>query len=171
MTMKPALIALGAVVLLSRPAGRSASAQVTAKLPPNITPPWSGGIQAINRDNYWNAIACGKQGGQRPLCVFYDAELCPNDDFELSMFTPYKLVAYEVWRAVRARQEPPTPSYSEAQRTRITVKLVPKPAAKNPLTALVLKRGASSLNRPRSRSMQAAAASSTTSRHSPPPRR
>ncbi len=154
MTMKPALIALGAVVLLSRPAGRSASAQVTAKLPPNITPPWSGGIQAINRDNYWNAIACGKQGGQRPLCVFYDAELCPNDDFELSMFTPYKLVAYEVWRAVRARQEPPTPSYSEAQRTRITVKLVPKPAAKNPLTALVLKRGASSL-KPATQSLDA----------------
>jgi hypothetical protein len=126
----------------------SVSAQVTAKLPANITPPWSAGIQAINRDSYWNAIACGKQGGQRPLCVFYDAELCPNDDFELAMFTPYKMVAYEVWRAVRQKQDPPTPSYSEAQRTRITVKLTPKPAAKNPLTALVLKHGGTTVKSP-----------------------
>ena len=117
-------------------------AQIKAALPAGITPPWTAGIQAINQNNYWNAVACGKQGGPRPLCVFYDAALCPNDDYELAMFTPYKMVAYEVWRAVRAKQEPPTPSYSEAQRTRITVKLTPKPAAKNPLTALVIKRGA-----------------------------
>lgn len=118
---------------------------VMGTLPATIAPPWSKGIQAINQDNYWNAVNCGKQGGQRPLCVFYDADVCKNDDFEMAMFTPYKMVAYEVWRAVRARQEPPTPSYSEAQRTRITVKLTPKPAAKNPVTGIALKRGAQAI--------------------------
>src|SRR5262249_37500575 len=108
----------------------------------NITPPWTAGIQAINQTNYWNAVACGKQGGQRPPCVFYDAELCPNADFTIAMFTPYKMVAYEVWRAVRAKQEPPTPSYAEAQRRRIGVKLTPKSAAKNPVTGFSIKRGA-----------------------------
>lgn len=117
------------------------SVEITGQLPATITPPWSKGIQAINQENYWNAVNCGKQGGQRPLCVFYDADVCKNDDYEMAMFTPYKMVAYEVWRAVRAKQEPPTPSYSEAQRTRITVKLTPKPAAKNPLTGIALKRG------------------------------
>jgi hypothetical protein len=118
-----------------------AAAQIKAELPGGITPPWSAGIQAINRDNYWNAVSCGKQGGQRPLCVFYDAVLCPNDDYTLAMFTPYKMVAYEVWRAVRQKQEAPTPSYSEAQRTRVTVKLTPKAGARNPLTAFTIKRG------------------------------
>jgi len=46
-----------------------------------------------------------------------------------------------VWRAVRQRQEPPTPSYSEAQRTRITLKVTPRPAVKNPLASFALKRG------------------------------
>lgn len=73
--------------------------------------------------------------------MFYDAEVCRNPDFELAMFTPYKMVAYEVWRAVRAKQEAPTPSYSEAQRTRITVKLTPKAGAKNALTGLAIRRG------------------------------
>lgn len=130
-----------AVFAVSVLSGGSASAQIKAQLPANITPPWTGGVQPINRESYWNAVACGKQGGQRPLCVFYDAQLCPNDDYELAMFTPYKMVAYEVWRAVRQKQEPPTPSYSEAQRTRISVKLTPKPGAKNPLTSLDLRRG------------------------------
>lgn len=126
--------ALTATVLAQEP--------IKATLPATIAPAWSKGIQAINQDNYWNAVACGKQGGQRPLCVFYDAEICKNPDFEIAMFTPYKMVAYEVWRAVRAKQEPPTPSYSEAQRTRITVKLTPKPGAKNALTGLQIERGA-----------------------------
>jgi hypothetical protein len=114
---------------------------VTATLAPNITPPWTKGIQAINQENYWNAVACGKQGGQRPLCVFYDADLCQNADFDIAMYTPYKKVAFEVWQAVRAKQAAPTPSYPEAQRTRITIKLTPKPAAKNPLTGIQIKRG------------------------------
>ena len=125
-----------------------AAAQIKAQLPAGITPPWSNGIQAINRDSYWNAVACGKQGGQRPLCVFYDAELCPNDDYTIAMFTPYKMVAYEVWNAVRKKQEPPTPSYSEAQRTRITVKLTPKAGAKNPVNGLVIKRGVKTVKPP-----------------------
>jgi len=131
-----------------------ASAQVKAELPAGITPPWTSGIQAINQTNYWNAVACGKQGGQRPLCVFYDAVLCTNDDFTIAMFTPYKMVAYEVWWAVNAHQEAPTPSYAEAQRTRISVKLTPKPAAKNPVTALTIKRGEQTI-RPVSQSVEA----------------
>ena len=114
---------------------------VTATLPPTMTPSWTKGIQPINQENYWNAVACGKQGGQRPLCVFYDADLCQNADFDFAMYTPYKKVAFEVWQAVRAKQAPPTPSYPEAQRTRITIKLTPKPAARNPLTGIQIKRG------------------------------
>ncbi len=131
-----------------------ASAQVKAQLPAGITPPWTSGIQAINQNNYWSAVACGKQGGQRPLCVFYDAVLCPNGDFTLAMFTPYKMVAYEVWRAVNQHQEAPTPSYAEAQRTRISVKLTPKAAAKNPVTALSIKRGEQTV-KPVSQSIEA----------------
>jgi hypothetical protein len=123
----------------------TAQDSVTAMLPPNITPPWSKGIQAINQENYWSAVACGKQGGQRPLCLFYEAELCKNADFDVAMFTPYKKVAYEVWQAVRAKQEPPTPSYPEAQRTRITVKLTPKPASKNALTGMQIERDGQTL--------------------------
>jgi hypothetical protein len=136
-----ALAAATLACLGASPAALRAQTPVKADLPATITPPWSKGIQAINQENYWNAVACGKQGGQRPLCVFYDAEICKNDDFEIAMFTPYKMVAYEVWRAVQARQAPPTPSYGEAQRTRITVKLTPKPGAKNALTGFAIKRG------------------------------
>jgi hypothetical protein len=138
MTSRAVFVAAGSVVLL---ATVDAQEPIKATLPATITPTWSKGIQAINQENYWNAVACGKQGGQRPLCVFYDADVCKNPDFEIAMFTPYKMVAYEVWRAVRAKQEAPTPSYSEAQRTRITVKLTPKPGAKNALTGLQIKRG------------------------------
>ena len=139
--VKTRLILVAAMAALA--AGyQAAQGTITAQLPPNITPPWTKGIQAINQENYWNAVACGKQGGQRPLCLFYEAELCKNADFELAMFTPYKKVAYEVWQAVRAKQEPPTPSYPEAQRTRITVKLTPKAGAKNPLAGLEIKRDA-----------------------------
>ncbi len=127
-----------ACVLLAM--GARAQETVTAQLPSNIAPAWTKGIQAINQENYWNAVACGKQGGQRPLCLFYEAELCKNSDFDLAMFTPYKKVAYEVWQAVRAKQEPPTPSYPEAQRTRITLKLTPKAAAKNPLVGVAVTR-------------------------------
>ena len=135
-----------ALVALSFTAAADAqSLVVRGQLPTTIAPAWNKGIQAINQENYWNAVNCGKQGGQRPLCVFYDADVCKNDDYEMAMFTPYKMVAYEVWRAVRAKQEPPTPSYSEAQRTRITVKLTPKRGAENALTGIALKRGAQTI--------------------------
>jgi hypothetical protein len=122
-------------------------AQIKAQLPKGpMTPPWDKGIQAISRDSYYNAIECGKKGGQRPACVFYDAELCKGDDFTLAMYTPYKQVAYEVWQAVSQKQEPPTPSFADAQRTRITVGVTPIAAARNPLTALVIKRGGKVVN-------------------------
>ena len=121
----------------------SAGAQIKAQLPKGpMTPAWDKGIQPISRESYWNAVECGKQGGQRPLCVFYDADLCKNEDFTLALFTPYKQVAYEVWQAVRAKQEPPTPSYGDAQRTRITLGVTPVAGSKNPLTAVAIKRGA-----------------------------
>ena len=119
----------------------TAHAQIKAQVPGNITPAWDKGIQPINQDNYWNAVACGKQGGENPPCVFYDTGLCKNDDFTLALFTPYKMVAYEVWGAVRKKQEAPTPDYSEAQRTRITLGVKPVRGSKNPLTAVVIKRG------------------------------
>ena len=137
--MKSRLIA-AILVAVGFAAAAQAQDAIVATLPPTITPAWNKGIQAINQENYWNAVACGKQGGQRPLCLFYEAELCKNADFDLAMFTPYKKVAYEVWQAVRAKQPPPTPSYPEAQRTRITVKLTPKPAAKNPVAGMQIKR-------------------------------
>src|SRR5262245_30712633 len=124
-----------------------AHAQIKGKLADGaMTPPWDKGIQAINQTNYWNAIACGKQGGDRQPCVFYDAGLCKSDDFELTLFTPYKMVAYEVWQTVRRKQPAPTPDYGAAQRTRITVGVTPVAGSKNPITGLTIKRGGKELN-------------------------
>ncbi len=121
----------------------SAFAQVTAEPPRGpLTPPWDKGIQPISRDSYYNAIACGKQGGASPPCVFYDTGLCKNPDFTLALFTPYKQVAYEVWQAVRRKQEPPTPSYADAQRTRITLGVTPAAGSKNAITGVSITRGA-----------------------------
>lgn len=119
-----------------------AHAQVKAQLPagPN-TPVWDKGIQPISRESYWNAVACGKQGGPRPVCVFYDADLCKNDDFALALFTPYKAVAYEVWQAVQHHQPVPTPSYPDAQRLRITLGVTLAKGSKNAITAVAVKRG------------------------------
>jgi hypothetical protein len=117
-------------------------AQIVAQ-PPSapIVPAWDKGIQPISRDSYYNAIECGKKGGANPPCVFYDTGLCKNDDFTLALFTPYKMVAYEVWQAVRNKQEPPTPSYAEAQRTRITVGVTPVAGSKNPIASVSIARG------------------------------
>jgi hypothetical protein len=118
-----------------------ADAQIKAQLAPGITPPWNKGIQPISRDNYWNAVECGKQGGERPACVFYDADLCKNDDFVLALFTPYKLVAYETWQATRKHQEPLASSYGDAQKTRITLGVTPVKGSKNTITGVSIKRG------------------------------
>jgi hypothetical protein len=130
---------LGTAAAVLRPT--VARAQVRAQLAPDVKPTWDKGIQPISRESYWNAVECGKQGGANPPCVFYDTALCKNDDFTLAMFTPYKLVAYEVWRVVKDRQPAPTPSYQAAERTRITVGVKPSPGSKNPITAVVIKRG------------------------------
>jgi len=119
-------------------------AQVKAQARP-ATPPWDKGIQPISRDSYYNAIACGKQGGANPACVFWDTGLCKNDDFTLAIYTPYKQVAYEVWQAAKNKQAAPTPSYADAQRTRITVGVTAAPAAKNPIAGVTIKRGGSAV--------------------------
>jgi hypothetical protein len=119
----------------------SALAQVKGQVAPGIMPAWDKGIQPISRDNYWNAVECGKQGGDRPACVFYDTDFCKNDDFAVALFTPYKLVAYETWQAARKRQEPLATSYGDAQKTRITVGITPVKGSKNAVTALSIARG------------------------------
>jgi hypothetical protein len=135
-----ALALLTLVLYLPTPTAHAQT--ITATLPDGIiTPAWDKGIQPISRDSYWNAVACGKQGGARPACVFYDAELCKNDDFTLALYTPYKSVAYEVWRVIKNGQPAPTPSYSEAQRTRVTVGVTAAKGSPNVITGLVLKRG------------------------------
>jgi hypothetical protein len=116
--------------------------QITAQPPAApITPAWDKGIQPISRDSYYNAIECGKKGGANPPCVFYDTGLCKNVDFTLALFTPYKMVAYEVWQSVRRKQEPPMPSYPEAQRTRITLGVTPVAGSKNPIAGVSIARG------------------------------
>ena len=119
----------------------SALAQVKGQVAPGIMPVWDKGIQAISRDNYWNAVECGKQGGDRPACVFYDTDFCKNNDFAVALFTPYKLVAYETWQATRKRQEPLATSYGDAQKTRITVGITPVKGSKNAVTAVSIARG------------------------------
>ncbi|MFN7917715.1 MAG: hypothetical protein U0Q55_20380 [Vicinamibacterales bacterium] len=117
-----------------------APVQVKATLPAGTLPAWEKGIQPINAESYYQAIECGKQGGN-PACVFWDTGLCKNPDFEIAMYTPYKSVAYEVWRVVSQKQPAPQPNYAEAQRTRITVGVTPVRGSKNALTDFVLKRG------------------------------
>jgi hypothetical protein len=135
------LVTLASILIVAL-LSAAAAAQIRAQLPKGpTTPAWDKGIQPISRESYWNAVECGKQGGQRPLCVFYDADLCKNEDFTLALFTPYKQVAYEVWQAVRQKQEPPTPSYGAAQRTRITLGVTPVAGSKNPIAAAAIKRG------------------------------
>ena len=133
------ILALWTALAASSPG--AADAQIKAQLAPGITPAWNKGIQPISRDNYWNAVECGKQSGERPACVFYDADLCKNDDFVLALFTPYKLVAYETWQATRKHQEPLATSYGDAQKTRITLGITPVKGSKNTITGVSIKRG------------------------------
>jgi hypothetical protein len=129
-------------IALALVASAPAGAQTVAQLPPGPnTPVWDKGIQPIGRDSYWHAVECGKQGGVRPACVFYDADLCKSADFTLALFTPYKAVAYEVWQAVSRKQPVPTPSYGDAQRLRITVGVTRAKTSTNAITAIAIKRG------------------------------
>jgi hypothetical protein len=134
-------VVTAAVCLAVFSRGVPALAQIKAQARSAPTPPWSKGILAINPETYYNAIECGKQGGDDPPCVFWDTGLCKNDDFSLSMYTPYKAVAYEVWRVVRQKQPAPTPNYQQALQTRVTVGVAPVRGSKNTLADFVLKRG------------------------------
>jgi hypothetical protein len=119
----------------------TAAAQLKAQVRPAPTPAWNKGILPISSESYYNAIECGKQGGDNPACVFWDTDLCKNDDFTLAWFTAYKQVAYEVWNAVRRKQPAPQPSYGAAQRTRVTIALTRAKTSKNVLTDFQVKRG------------------------------
>jgi hypothetical protein len=136
-----AVVAALAVVCLKIPVHAQAQPlTVKAQIAADAKSPWEKGIQPIDAASYYNAIECGKQSGT-PACVFWDTGICKNPDFEIAMYTPYKSVAYEVWRVVSQKQPPPQPNYAEAQRTRITVGVTPVRGAKNVLTDVVLKRG------------------------------
>src|SRR4029453_1161651 len=133
-----AVLAAAVVLALAVPAAGQAPIKATV---PASKPAWTKGIQPLTRDSYYHAIECGKQGAAQPSCVFYDADLCKNDDFVLALYTPYKQVAYEVWGAVSRKREPPTPSYAAAQRTKVVIGITPVRGAKNPITAVTVKRG------------------------------
>ena len=145
MTHTARFILCAALLAAVCPATLSAQAPappaVKAAMPPAAKPAWSKGIQPLSRDSYYHAIECGKQGGAQSPCVFYDTDLCKNDDYVLSLYSPYKQVAYEVWVAVSRKQEPPTPSYRGAQQTRVVLGVTPVRGSKNPLAKVAVKRG------------------------------
>jgi hypothetical protein len=93
---------------------------IKASIAPGAKPAWEKGIVGITPESYYNAIECGKQPGN-PACLFWDADLCQNPDFELAVNTPYKAVAYEVWYSVRQKKPAPQPNYQAAQQARVTV--------------------------------------------------
>jgi len=118
-----------------------APAAVKAAMPPAAKPAWTKGIQPLSRESYYHAIECGKLGGAQSPCVFYDADLCKNEDYVLSLYSPYKQVAYEVWLAVTRNQDPPEPSYRGAQQTRVVLGVTPVRGSKNQLAKVAVKRG------------------------------
>ena len=122
------------------------SAQITAAARPDATPTWYQGIQPISSESYYHAIECGKQGGNDPPCVFWDTGLCKNDDFELSAYTAYKQIAYEVWQVVRNGRPAPQPDFYAAQNTRVTIGVSSVQDSDNKLTDLTLIRDGSSVN-------------------------
>ncbi len=124
----------------------SLAAQITATARPDATPPWHQGILPISSESYYHAIDCGKQGGEDPPCVFWDTGLCKNDDFELSAYTAYKQIAYEVWRVVQNGQPAPQPDFYAAQNTRVTIGVTPIQGSGNVITDLTLTRNETSVN-------------------------
>jgi hypothetical protein len=140
--VRTALAAVGVVAALSSPlTGQAPAAPPIKASVPASKPAWSQGIQPLNRDSYYHAIECGKNGAAQPSCVFYDADLCKNDDYVLSFYSPYKQVAYEVWGAVSRKRPAPTPSYQAAQQTRVVIGITPVRGAKNQIANVLVKRG------------------------------
>jgi hypothetical protein len=133
------LLAAGAAAMLALSLAAQTTIVAVARSAP--TPPWTKGILPISPESYYNAIDCGKQGGADPPCVFWDTGLCKNTDFALTMYTPYKSVAYEVWRVVSQKQPAPQPSYPEAQKTNVTIAVAPVKGSTNAFTGLTVKRG------------------------------
>jgi hypothetical protein len=121
-------------------AATPAAAQITARARPAPTPAWGKGILPVNAESYYNAIECGKQGGDDSPCVFWDTGLCANADFTLTWYTGYKQVAYEVWLAVRKKQPAPKPNYQAAQRQRVTIAVAPTKGGSNTLKDFVVSR-------------------------------
>jgi hypothetical protein len=132
---------LAAILAIGLASTGVAQAPIKASVPATLKPAWSKGIQPISRESYYHAIECGKQGAAQPSCVFYDADLCKNDDFVLALYTPYKQVAYEVWGAVSRKRPVPEPSYQAAQRTKVVLGITPVRGSRNPITAASVKRG------------------------------
>ena len=122
------------------------AAQITATARPDATPTWHQGILPISSESYYHAIECGKQGGDDPPCVFWDTGLCKNDDFELSAYTAYKQIAYQVWQAVRSGRPAPQPDFYAAQNTRVTIGVSAVQGSGNALTDLTLTREGTSVN-------------------------
>ena len=122
------------------------AAQITATARPDATPVWYQGILPISSESYYHAIECGKQEGDDPPCVFWDTGLCKNDDFELSAYTAYKQIAYEVWQVVRNGRPAPQPDFYAAQNTRVTIGVSPLPGSGNTLTDLRLIREGTSVS-------------------------
>ena len=139
-----AAIVLGLALPATAQAPAPAPSAVKATVPAS-KPAWSKGIQPLNRDSYYHAIECGKNGAAQPSCVFYDADLCKNEDFVLSFYSPYKQVAYEVWGAVSRKRPAPTPSYQAAQQTRVVIGITPVRGAKNQIANVLVKRGGKSI--------------------------
>lgn len=139
--LRPLTGAVLPVLVIAFVAPAAVYGQIKGQVRPAPSPAWNKGLQPISAESYYNAIECGKQGGDNPACVFWDTGLCSNDDFTLSWYSAYKQVAYEVWTAVQRKRPVPQPSYQAAQRTRVTIAVAPEKGAKNVLTDFLVKRG------------------------------
>ena len=133
------VVSLTVALALTAPAAR---AQVKGHLPPTITPPWTNGIQPISRESYWNAIdlrQAARRRGRRASSTTPNCARTTSSRWRSTRL--YKQVAYTVWQAVSHKQPAPTPSYGEAQRTRIIVGLKPLHRSQNPVAGLTIARG------------------------------
>jgi hypothetical protein len=151
---KTGMMAVAIGLTLSSAPARAQTATVQAAVPAS-QPAWEKGILPISPESYYHAIECGKQEGPAPACVFWDTGLCQNDDYALAMYTPYKMVAYEVWRVIHNGQPAPQPNYQQAQQTRVTIGVTPARGANNPIASVVVKKSGRTIE-PSSRSLEGA---------------